>query len=382
MPLIARVMDEARHRIRRARPHRRHHRSRQLHRPARRHCRGARHRARRAASRRSGCPRSRLTRRRMIADGRQHPGGGGDRCAPRSGLSAGLRRRRPHAGAAAHRADARGGARGDGRAGAHRRLGRRAAGGGLADERSRRRCWSTQPPRRTSTGSRGSAPPPPRPRPAEAALSARARCAAAGRRPAAAPMIGLLARYFRAARAGACRRRSRAMPPRSRRCMRASFQRGWSDDEIEQPAARPRRGGASRHARPQARRFHHVAHGRGRSRNPVGRGRASRRRGAGLARRLLDLHLRRLAGLRRIAPCFWKSARTTCRRAGSMPAPASARSAAAQGYYPGPCRPAHSRAGAASRSGVTAIVPERSQWTDLLRPPTYVGRADGSSSWP
>ena len=45
MPLIARVMDLGRDRIRRSRPHRRDHRPRQLHRPAGRHLGRARHRA-------------------------------------------------------------------------------------------------------------------------------------------------------------------------------------------------------------------------------------------------------------------------------------------------------------------------------------------------
>ena len=55
--------------------------------------------------------------------------------------------------------------------------------------------------------------------------------------------------------------------------------------------------------------------------------------GRGLARRLLDLHLRRLAGLAR-APCFWKSTNTTRRRFGFTSAPVFAKFRAAPNYYP------------------------------------------------
>ena len=220
MPLIARVMDQARARIRRARPHRRHHRSRQLHRPAGRHRRRRAASRLRPASRRSGSPRSPALRRRYIAADDSDAGRGGDRCPARPCLSAGVRRRRPHAGGAAHRAAARSGARG-----ACRR--RRASSAPAAEllaaawpqDASRRRRWSSSAARPTSTGSRGSAPPrptataPPKPlylRAPDAQPQDAARCRADDR---------ILRPTVRARRAGAVGSARRATPPRSRRCM-------------------------------------------------------------------------------------------------------------------------------------------------------------------
>ncbi len=131
--------------------------------------------------------------------------------------------------------------------------------------------------------------------PAEAALSACARRPAAGRRPPAPPMIEFVTRLF-----------ARGEPalseagPRDARAMAAlhaaSFHRGWSDGEFEGLLL-------DRNV---------VAHRAAVGRNLVGFilsrivteeaeilsvAVASSRRGKGLARRLLDLHLRRLAGL-------------------------------------------------------------------------------------
>ncbi len=118
---------------------------------------------------------------------------------------------------------------------------------------------------------------------AEAALSARARRAAAGRRATATPMIGLLTRLF-----------SRSEPVLSEATPRdaaaiaklhaASFNRGWSEDEIDRLLHRAQRAHASRRRERPAGRIHHVAHRRRRGRNPVGRGfRVIPRQGAGAA---------------------------------------------------------------------------------------------------
>ena len=158
MPLIARVMDARRPRIRRARPHRGHHRARQLHRPARRHRRGARHRARRRQAGDRADHARRL--RRALHRRRRHAAGGrGDRCAARARLSAGVRPRRPHHRRAAACALARGAARGGDRRAAPDRHRGRHAGGGLAGRRTRAASGRRSAARPTSTGWRGSAPP-------------------------------------------------------------------------------------------------------------------------------------------------------------------------------------------------------------------------------
>ena len=94
-----------------------------------------------------------------IAEDDTHARRGGDRRAPRPRLSAGVRHRRAHAGRAAHR-DA-----------CATRCERRSPGparivGSAAKQvaaawpsGANRRCWSSSAARRTSTGSRGSAPP-------------------------------------------------------------------------------------------------------------------------------------------------------------------------------------------------------------------------------
>ena len=138
MPLIARVMKAVRHRLRRARPHRGHHRPRQLHRLARRPFGRARHRARRrqAGGRRDhadGLRRARRQRERRASDHLR------DRCAARPCLFPGGERQRQLAGQAAGRAD---------RGSARRRALRRAASG-----RQRRARFSP-------TAGRRDAPPP------------------------------------------------------------------------------------------------------------------------------------------------------------------------------------------------------------------------------
>ena len=168
-------------------------------------------------------------------------------------------------------------------AGAHRRLrrgadrramadDRTAAGAGRATRRARHRLDCAARRRR---GRRPSA--------AEAALSARARCAAAGCRAPATPMIGFLTRLFARSEpvlSDATPRDAAAIA----KLHAASFHRGWSEDEIERLLVE--RNVLTHRAdreRP-AGRIHHVAHRRGRSRDPVGRGRGVvPRQGAGAA---------------------------------------------------------------------------------------------------
>ena len=110
MPLIEPRHEAGRHGVLGARPHRGHHRSRQLHRAARRHRGGARHRARRRQAR--GRPdHARGLRRAAHRPRRQDRGRGRDRCAPSARLSADVRPGRAHADRAAHRQRRRRGAR-------------------------------------------------------------------------------------------------------------------------------------------------------------------------------------------------------------------------------------------------------------------------------
>ena len=111
IPLIARVMAQARHRFRRARPHRRHHRPRQLHRTARRHRRGARHRARRRQARDRPDDAGRLSP-RPTSPMTTRPRSRSRSTRGTARLSADLRPGRAHAGRAAHRQRRRRGARG------------------------------------------------------------------------------------------------------------------------------------------------------------------------------------------------------------------------------------------------------------------------------
>ena len=108
----------------------------------------------------------------------------------------------------------------------------------------------------------------------------------------------------------------------------ASFHRGWSDGEIERMLR-------DRHVL-----AHRAMSGRSLAGFILSRlvtdeaeilsvAVAAARRGKGLARRLLDLHLRRLAGWA-CARCFSKSRRATARRCGSIAARDFARSAAAR----------------------------------------------------
>ena len=96
MPLIARVMDQAGVEFAQSRPHRRHHRPRQLHRAARRHLGRARHRARRRQTRGRTVDTGRICRAPYRGE-RQLRRGGGDRRPARARLSAGVRSRREDA---------------------------------------------------------------------------------------------------------------------------------------------------------------------------------------------------------------------------------------------------------------------------------------------
>ena len=135
MPLIAPRHEQADMRVLRARPHRRHHRPRQLHRPAGRHRGGARHRARRGQARHRPDHARRLCR-ALYRPRRQDRGRGRDRRAPPARLSAGFRAGRAHAGRAAHRQRRRCGARRRQRPGPDRRHRRQHAGGGVAGARA------------------------------------------------------------------------------------------------------------------------------------------------------------------------------------------------------------------------------------------------------
>ena len=296
MPLIARVLDARRLDFRRARPHRRHHRTRQLHRLARRHFRRARDRARRRQA--GGRPVHARRLRRALHRRRRHAaGGGGDRCAARSRLSAGVRARRPHAGCAAAGAVARSAARGGDRRAAPDRHRGQYAGGGLAGRRTPADRWSSSGRRPTSIGWRGSAPPrwkpasPPKPlylRAPDAQPQDAAQLAA--------PMIGFFSSLFRARRAGAVGSRA----PRCRgdrraacRLVPARLERAGG----RRPAARPPRHRASRHAADGKLAGFIMSRLVEDEAEILSVAVARRQRGRGLARRLLDLHLRRLAGL-------------------------------------------------------------------------------------
>ena len=150
------------------------------------------------------------------------------------------------------------------------------------------RCWSRRPGRAdaaaapvprirrrpTSAGSRGSAPPRRRSRPAQAALSAPARCAAAGRRPPAAPMIGMLARLFGRGEPALSRSRRHATRQRLAALHARLVPSRLERRRIRAAAPRPQRDRAPR--RPSGRercRLHPVAARRGRGRDPFDRGR-------------------------------------------------------------------------------------------------------------
>ena len=293
----------------RARPHRSHHRTRQFHRA----CASAspRRAALRSppASRQSGCRHWRRSprhyrRRRHVA------GGGGDRCAPRPRLSASVRRPAAAPGCTAHSAIARSIA-------ACRRPARRASSATRPNLLAA--AWPAGEPRRASVEQRsapdiewvarlGAAATEHR-NAAEAALSARARRPAAGRSAAGPPMIGFFSSLFargepalseaqRARRGGDGGAACGVVPARLER----TGGRG--------PAARPPCHRAPRHDGRAARRLHHVAAGRGRSGESVGRGCANASVAADLRAGCSILHLRRLAGLAR-ARYFWKSTSTT-----------------------------------------------------------------------
>ena len=134
------------------------------------------------------------------------------------------------------------------------------------------------------------------PGPAEAALSARARRAAAGRREAAAPMIGMLrARLFARGEPALS-----AASPRDAAAIAAlhaaSFRHGWSDGEFER-MLRDRNIVAHRATAGRALHGFILSRLAGGEAEILSVAVASARRGRGLARALLNLHLRRLAGL-------------------------------------------------------------------------------------
>ena len=132
-------------------------------------------------------------------------------------------------------------------------------------------------------------------------------------------MIGFMSSFFCARRTGDVGGRARAMQLRSQACMRASFQRGWSEQEVESLlldrhviAHRAMTGTKlagfimSRLVEDEAEILSVAV--------------ARRQRGRGLARQLLNLHLRGLPASAR-APYFWRSTRTMIRRSGFISGP-------------------------------------------------------------
>ena len=239
-----------------------------------------------------------------------------------------------------------------GGAGAHRRLrrradrgawptGRAAAGAGRAAGRARHRLDRAARRRRRR-----------RARAAEAALSARARRAAAGRRAPATPMIGLLTRLF-----------ARGEPVLSEATPRdaaaiaalhaASFHRGWSEDEIERLLIE--RNVLTHRATVNGRLVGFIM-----SRIAAGEAEilsvavASSYRGKGLARRLLDLHLRRLAGIGTRVVFLEVDEGNAAARA-ALPARRLRRGRPPRGLLRWCRRQPGDGAGAAPRSGVTAV---------------------------
>ena len=296
MPLIARVMDRARTRILRTRSHRGDHRPRQLHRLAGRHRGRARHRAggRQAGRRRSR--RWRPSRRHIAADdttcrGRRSMRGTAMSICRSSGPAAArwCRRGSCRSREALHAAASA--ARRVWSAPAAKMLAAAWPAGRAPAERSRRtRAPDIDWVARLGAAAldTGVA--------AEAALSARARRAAAERGATGAPMIGFLQQPVRARRTGAVgsdRARCRSDRGAARRVVSARLERTRGRSAADRPQ-RDRASRADRATRSPA----SSCRGRPRTKRRSCRSRSiPAQRGRGLARSLLTLHLRRLAGL-------------------------------------------------------------------------------------
>ena len=346
-------MEQRRPRLRRARPHRRHHRARQLHRPARRHRGGARHRARRRQA--GGRPdHARRFCRTVHRRRRYAAGGGGDRCAPRSRLSASVRPGRPHArGAAACAACAKRCAR--------RRPARRGIIGTAADllaaawpagERAAERGRAARGPRHRLGGAawrrrerkrRG------RPSRSTCARPTRSRRTPRGCR----ADDRLRQPPVRARRAGALGSERAATPPPSPRLHAASFRRGWSEQEVETLLLDRH---VIAHRADHRRQACTASSCRGwlarRGRNSLGRGRARAAAGAGLRGRCSTLHLRRLAGLGARAVFLEVDEHNAAGDHGSTTAPVFAKSPAGPTIIRAGRRQARGGTGAAPRSGL------------------------------
>src|SRR5262249_23882310 len=177
----------------------------------------------------------------------------------------------------------------------HRRQRRHHGRGSLAARRAaaktrrpaqRARDQLDRPPRRRRGRAAGSA---------QAALSARARCPAAERRPPAAPMIGFVARLF--ARGAPVLSQAGARDAAAIASLHAaSFHRGWSEEEFERLLIDR---GVLAHRAMLGRSLVGFIISRmvGDEAEILSVAVTARRRNQGVARRLLDLHLRRLAGL-------------------------------------------------------------------------------------
>ena len=164
----------------------------------------------------------------------------------------------------------RGGARGVRRAVSHRRLGRPIG----RRPPPQRRAAAVAGRRARGSGHRlGGADgrrPARRPIAAEAAISARARRAAAKRRATAAPMMNIVSRLLPDAPSRRSRRRGRATPRRSRTARRLLSARLGRRRGLPASAGQRRRR-SPRDGPAHDGRLHHVAHGRGRSGNSIGR---------------------------------------------------------------------------------------------------------------
>ena len=156
--------------------------------------------------------------------------------------------------------------------------------------------------------------------------------------------------------------------PRSRGCTRASFRRGWSDGEFERLLLE-RNVVAHRATRGRAHRRLHPVADRGGEAEILSVAVAPARRGRGLARALLNLHLRRLAGLGARA-VFLEVDEDNDAGAAALRARRLSRGRPPRRLLPAAGGHDRGRAGAAPRSGVNPR--ELPRWTHL-RPAPMIG---------
>ena len=218
----------------------------------------------------------------------------------------------------------------------------------------RRRCWSTSAARPISAGSRGSAPP----RPTATARPSRSICARptrSRRTPRACRADDRTSSPVCSRAASRCCRKPAARRRRDRQAARRLVPSRLERRRDRTHADRPRRACAPGDAGPHAGGF--IL-----SRLVAGEAEilsvavAAARRGKGLARRLLDLHLRRLAGLGARTVFLEvdegnEPARRLYRRAGFREV------GRREGYYRDAAKGKHRRAGAAARPALSPSRP-------------------------